>query len=654
MKYRKEIDGLRALAVLPVILFHAGFTVFGGGFVGVDIFFVISGYLITTILISEMEQDRFSLANFYDRRARRILPALFFVMLCTLPFAWLWMLPADLKSFSQSLVAVPLFVSNILFYLTSGYFDLTSEFKPLLHTWSLAVEEQYYLLFPIFLMITWKFGKNFITYLLIAATILSVTIAQWASFNYSSFSFYMLPTRGFEILIGALISFYINSKTLNQPFYQLFSKPVNQIGSITGMALILYSIFLFDKNTPSPSLYTLIPTLGAGLIILFANTDNFVGRLLGSKILVWIGLISYSTYLWHQPLLSFARLRSVEELTNVMLVMLCLASLILGYLSWRFVESPFRDRNALSTQKVVIITLPLGILFLVLGVVGHLTKGFESRFQPEIGNIYQPTRGFSLRCDKSDTKVGCKLGSLGTTPTFAMLGDSHSSVLQQNLSDSLELQLKSMVTYYGSWCAPLIDFGTDNVNKNPQCRKFMNDSFDLVLKDSNISTVILVAEWGNYTQGYRWNDSGIAFYTDAQSGTLSAQETIKSFHRALERTIGLLKENRKKVIIVKSVPEYEEHLPTYIAKSIAFDGGLPEDVDDKMMNYELRNADFENVLSKLKEDGSVTVVDTEHLFCKTGNCTFIDETNEMLYIDGNHLSKYGSRILVEDIINNLK
>lgn len=653
MKYRREIDGLRALAVLPVILFHAGFTVFGGGFVGVDIFFVISGYLITTILISEMEQGTFSLANFYERRARRILPALFFVMLCTLPFAWFWMLPSDLKSFSQSLVAVPLFVSNILFYLTSGYFDLTSEFKPLLHTWSLAVEEQYYLLFPIFLMITWRFGKKIVTYLLIVATILSVTIAQWASLHYSSFNFYMLPTRGFEILIGALISFYINSKTFSRPFYQLFSKPVNQIGSVTGMALILYSIFLFDKNTPSPSLYTLVPTLGAGLIILFANADNFVGRLLGSKVLVWIGLISYSTYLWHQPLLSFARLRSVEELTNLMLIMLCLASLVFGYLSWRFVERPFRDMKMLSTKRVVIITLPLGILFLALGVVGHVTKGFESRFQLEIENIYQPTRGFSLRCDKSDTKFGCKLGSLEVTPTYALLGDSHGSVLQQNLSDALELQLKSMVTYYGSWCAPLVDFGTDNVNKNPQCRKFMNDSFKHVLTDRNISTVVLVAEWGNYTQGYRWNDSGIAFYTDAQSVTMSEQETIKSFHRSFERTIALLKENGKRIIIVKSVPEYEEHLPTYIAKSIVFHGGLPEDVKDKMMNYELRNADFENALSKLKVDSSVTVVDTKHLFCHSGNCAFMGEMSEMLYIDGNHLSKYGSRILVEEIINNL-
>jgi peptidoglycan/LPS O-acetylase OafA/YrhL len=211
MKYRKEIDGLRALAVLPVILFHAGFTTFSGGFVGVDIFFVISGYLITTIIVDEMEKGKFSLFNFYDRRARRILPALFFVMLCTLPFAWFWMLPRDLKSFSESLVAVPLFASNILFYLTSGYFDTASVLKPLLHTWSLAVEEQYYVLFPLFLMLAWKLGKKWIISLLLLIAIVSLLAAQWGSPTHPSFTFYLLPTRGFEILIGALISFYKSS-----------------------------------------------------------------------------------------------------------------------------------------------------------------------------------------------------------------------------------------------------------------------------------------------------------------------------------------------------------------------------------------------------------------------------------------------------------
>ena len=232
MRYRKEVDGLRALAVLPVILFHAGFTAFSGGFIGVDIFFVISGYLITTIIVAEMEQGSFSLLNFYERRARRILPALFFVMLCTLPFAWLWMLPSNFKDYSKSLIYVPLFVSNILYYLTSGYFAVASELKPLLHTWSLAVEEQYYILFPLFLMLVWKIGKKWIFSLLLVVAVVSVIAAQWGSSwgysthssTYPSFAFYLLPTRAFEILIGALISLYINLKSSTISVSQLVSQ----------------------------------------------------------------------------------------------------------------------------------------------------------------------------------------------------------------------------------------------------------------------------------------------------------------------------------------------------------------------------------------------------------------------------------------------
>ena len=217
MKYRAEIDGLRALAVLPVILFHAGFEWFSGGFVGVDVFFVISGYLITTIIISEMAEGKFSIINFYERRARRILPALFFVMLACLPFAWLWLAPSDLRDFGQSLVAVSTFSSNILFWWESGYFDTAAELKPLLHTWSLAVEEQFYILFPLFLMLTWRLGIKTILILLSIVFLISLGVAVWGT-QYAthpkiiSGAFFLLPTRGWELLIGVFAAFYILSR----------------------------------------------------------------------------------------------------------------------------------------------------------------------------------------------------------------------------------------------------------------------------------------------------------------------------------------------------------------------------------------------------------------------------------------------------------
>ena len=212
MKYRAEIDGLRALAVLPVILFHAGFELFGGGFIGVDVFFVISGYLITTIIISEMGEGKFSIVNFYERRARRILPALFFVMAVCIPFAWMWLSPFDLRNFGQSLVAVSTFSSNILFWLESGYFDTASELKPLLHTWSLAVEEQYYIIFPLFLIATWQFGHIWILALLSLIFLVSLGIAQWSAVNAPSAAFYLLPARGWELLIGVFAAFYLKHR----------------------------------------------------------------------------------------------------------------------------------------------------------------------------------------------------------------------------------------------------------------------------------------------------------------------------------------------------------------------------------------------------------------------------------------------------------
>ena len=212
MHYRSEIDGLRAVAVLPVILFHAGFDWFSGGYVGVDVFFVISGYLITSIILKEQERSTFSLLKFYERRARRILPALFLVMLCCIPFARFWMLPSHLKSFSESLVGVSVFLSNVLFLFQSGYFAQASELKPLLHTWSLAVEEQYYLAFPLFVLLFWRFGRHRMAVLVAIAAVLSLILAEWGWRHQAAANFFLAPTRAWELLAGSLCAFYLVGK----------------------------------------------------------------------------------------------------------------------------------------------------------------------------------------------------------------------------------------------------------------------------------------------------------------------------------------------------------------------------------------------------------------------------------------------------------
>jgi len=292
MNYRAEIDGLRALAVLPVILFHAGFELFGGGFVGVDVFFVISGYLSTTILIEDIESDRFSLLSFYERRARRILPALFFIlMLCTL-FAWLWMLPKQMTDFSLSLIAVALFGSNILFWQESGYFAAASEEKPLLHTWSLAVEEQYYLLFPLFLLFALRFGKNKVFWTIVIFASFSLAMSEWGWRNKPEANFYLAPTRAWELFAGSIAAFTLLKRGLRSSNFL----------SMLGLVAICFAIFVYDENTPFPSVYAFVPVVGVVLLILFAGKDTLAAKLLSTRIMVGIGLISYSAYLWHQPL----------------------------------------------------------------------------------------------------------------------------------------------------------------------------------------------------------------------------------------------------------------------------------------------------------------------------------------------------------------
>lgn len=369
MKYRAEIDGLRAIAVLPVIFFHAGFQLFSGGVVGVDVFFVISGYLITTILIEDIENNRFSFMSFYERRARRILPALFFVILVCIPFAWIWMLPNQMKDFSQSLIAVSLFASNIFFWKQSGYFDAVSEEKPLLHTWSLAIEEQYYFLFPIFLLLSWRFGKNKVFWLIVAMAACSLLLSEWGWRNKASANFYLAPTRVWELFAGSIAAFIVQKRATQK----------NDTLSVLGFAAIIFSIFAYDEFTPFPSVYTLVPVVGAVLIVLFAEKETLVAKLLSTKVFVGIGLISYSAYLWHQPLFAFARVTLANEASLSLMLLLSMLSLTLAYFSWNFIEKPFRsaEKGTFSRNHIFLLSSISISAMLFFGFSGYKTNGFE-------------------------------------------------------------------------------------------------------------------------------------------------------------------------------------------------------------------------------------------------------------------------------------
>ena len=382
--YRKEIDGLRAIAVLPVLFFHAGFKTFEGGFVGVDIFFVISGYLITKIILSDLQSNRFYITRFYERRARRILPALYLIMFLCLPFSWSWMLPNQLKDFSESLVAVSTFFSNILFWRESDYFATAVELKPLLHTWSLAVEEQYYVLFPLFLLLLWKFRKQWVFLGLLFIGLTSLLMAQWGAYIRPTATFYLLPTRLWELALGALISFYFYySKSSRTDMVESMPIISNGLG-ILGTLFICYSVAAFDKKTPFPGFYALIPTIGAGLIIVFSTPRTWVGRLLSSSPLVGLGLISYSLYLWHQPLFAFARLKSLTEPSVALLIGLILIAILCAYFSLRFVERPFRNKHIVSGKGIFVFSIAGFFVFTGLGITGIVTDGFINRYDKDL------------------------------------------------------------------------------------------------------------------------------------------------------------------------------------------------------------------------------------------------------------------------------
>ena len=612
MQYRAEIDGLRALAVLPVILFHAGFEWFSGGFVGVDVFFVISGYLITTIIISEMAEGKFSIVNFYERRARRILPALFFVMAACLPFAWLWLTPNDLKDFGQSLVAVSTFSSNILFWLESGYFDTAAELKPLLHTWSLAVEEQYYILFPIFLMLTWQLGVKWVLILLSVVFLLSLGVAQWGAYNKPSAAFFLLPTRGWELLVGVFAAFYLKYNT------HLKSLFLNQILSLLGFGMITYSIIAFDKTTPFPSLYALIPTIGTGLLILCAVPKTFVYKLLSLKFIVGIGLISYSAYLWHQPLLAFARNKVLGDVAELHLIILCITSLLMAWFSWRFVEKPFRNKNQ-TTRKFILSYACMGqVIFSLIGVFFFIKDGsFENTVSvnPSInkGNIgpnnfmsYMEVN--SVLCkDKELIKnaeiwggfIRCKQTSQ-QQPSIALFGNSHAEHLFVGLAASLKEDLVYL-TYVGG---PFV--GSKN-------HSYL---INHIINNKEIDTVIYSFDWPYYY----------------------ALLGEKVFKEKVRRTLLEFNRANKKLILVSSSPIF-----TFDAKHCYYYLKFNQSKNKcsiSLSEFESSRSYFP-VIKQLTNELNIELLDPSVLFCNQLECNMI-QNNTILYRDNNHFNIDGS------------
>ena len=655
MKYRAEIDGLRAVAVIPVLFYHAGFSWFSGGYVGVDVFFVISGYLITSILIGELESGKFNIWRFYERRARRILPALCFVMLACIPFGWAWMLPDQFKDFGQSIIAVVFFASNILFWHESGYFEASAEEKPLLHTWSLAVEEQYYLLFPLFLFFAFRYGKQRMFWAICVVGFISFCFSEWAARNWPVANFYLLPSRIWELLTGSLVAFIISNRGVR----------ANGFYALCGLLAILYAIFTFDNSTSFPSTFALLPVGGSVAIILYARMDTWIGKILSLRPMVGLGLISYSIYLWHQPLFAFIRIRLMSEPTPVVMMGLSALAIILAYITWALIERPFRrSSDGLNTGGVVFgISGASLTVFAVFGGWIHVQNGVEFRLSDDVKGVMAMRGGDSTQCHNGLSREQviqgetCKIGNMAQTATIAILGDSHAARVTDAFADTLNARGQAAVIYNASWCVPLMHFATDAVKKR-NCVQNVNAWINHILHKDEIETIILFAEWSNYTVGSRFGAKVADSYVFDKFGTFSfadAKTAANAYHfeRAVSYTFERLKNAGKQVVVIMPTPEFNFHVPKTLAKLKLFNQSqtiLP--VVDKA-GYDARNHEAISILRQYADKFRFDIVDPFPIFCKTQICVFSDPKGQALFEDDNHLNYNGAQLLMGPIFHQI-
>ncbi|OLP61524.1 hypothetical protein BJF93_00920 [Xaviernesmea oryzae] len=667
MQHRPEIDGLRTLAVLPVLLFHAGLPGFSGGYVGVDLFFVISGYLITGIILSSERGHGFSLLAFYERRVRRIMPALFLVILACLPFAWITMLPEQMASFGKSLMAVCLFVSNILFTLQTGYFASDAELQPLLHTWSLAVEEQFYVFFPLIMMATRRLPARTRMAILILVAAVSLALAQWTVGRAPSEAFYLPHTRAWELLTGALAAFWMSER--------------NQKGhdgaAMLGLAAIAVSVVAYDASTPVPSLYALLPVLGALAIILFAQPGTRVARLLSYKAMTGIGLISYSLYLWHQPLFAFARIQSPTEPSLGRMLLLTLLAFVLAYLSWRCVEQPFRSRARPTRRSGVTalgVTAASGALVIGIGLVAQSGEGLAfrvpaaAREAAAAAGKTDPVMGTCL-FDKGEAALphpvkACLTPGTAASPTI-LIGDSHAGAMAGEALRGFSAAGEPLYVMAHSACVGFSGFAVSDPKYHLRCNRFFTGIEDYIAR-SGIETVIMLSRWSLYVDGSPFDngEGGIEHrrptYVDLfdRRDSMGAQDDPERRARVLKAYLDDIRaylDRGLNVVLIYPVPEAGWNVPDTVARMIMNGDPLPL-ITTSYARYVERNKAVIDAFDTLQHP-RLRKVKAADAFCHqplADRCLNADGAGSMLYFDDNHISDQGAARLVPEVIEAVK
>ncbi len=649
LKYRPEIDGLRALAVVPVVLFHAGVPGFGGGYIGVDIFFVISGFLITSIIVRGLEDGQFSILGFYERRIRRILPALIGMAAAITPVAIIVFTPQQLVQYGRSLAATALFSSNFFFATQTGYFDAPAHTKPLLHTWSLGVEEQFYVVWPLLLLAAYKFrlSRKVIAFLFLAVAVGSLAVAQVQSTGALSAKYFFLPqSRAWELLLGAILALRVVPT--------LSSRPVRDVLGIAGICLIAFSITMFSSQTPFPSLWTLIPCLGAALFIYASDgSDGIPARVLSLQPLVFIGLISYSLYLWHWPVLVFMNMLVSEPASPLLVAGALVFSFALAVASYYGIERPFRTRASQSaiSYRAIGAGASAIVLTAVVGTAISASKGLPQRLDAETLRFYQaanavnPLRDPCLTSAETPAPASrCVSPKPARSGQYDILvwGDSHADAMFPAIAKLAELLGHSARQVSKHGCPPVLGAerrnGRRDLDETLSCFQFNNAVAKSLTEGPPLKIVVLVARWSRHTK-----NSLYIVGRDSKPARGAGSENV--LEEALSQTVSKLERMGIPVLLVGQAPEFDRNPnDCFVQKRLLRQSTVAcVTLDRKSVAQQL--AQSEEILSRVAAKfDNAKEFRLQDFFCESELCV-ASRNGYPLYKDTTHMGLYGAQMV---------
>ncbi|WP_053979711.1 acyltransferase family protein [Marinagarivorans algicola] len=644
MQFRKDINGLRAIAVIAVVLFHFSAVWMPGGFAGVDVFFVISGFLMTGIIFKAIEQEQFSIAKFYIARANRIIPALAALCVILLLFGWLYLIPSDYNTLGKHIAGSLTFVSNMVYFKEAGYFDAASNQKWLLHTWSLSVEWQFYIVYPLILMAMSKFMTlNSMKMTVLIGTVLGFILCVVVSYQWPNAAYYLLPARAWEMLIGGVA--YLYPMAIKEDY----KKRLEWLG----FALIVGAYFFISKNNPWPGYLALLPIAGTFLIIQVQRNDSL---LTGNVVFQKLGTWSYSIYLWHWPVVVAIYYFSLSESFIYLGLGLCV---LLGFISYQYIEK-YRFNNHFSGLLSYLKCQPL-YMVLVIGAISlavyHFTlNGYRYQIPKSVLSSFKRGDYECFNKDNLHAKVDnfCTITE-GQKKVFAF-GDSHS----YSSLPALELFAKgnNFALTYASYsaCPPLIGVFPKHANTIDKNCQLLNDKVINFVIDNRYDFVFLAARWTYYTQG-DYTDGAMQYIVTKKDEPASQLNSIAAFKKGLAETFKRYSDSKIKVIVMLQVPQQEID-----SKKIYYNALVSNQVQQVLLNKKAislqKHMAFQQATNKMIRDeakryDNITVVDPTSSLCDSNICAVGDEAGSY-YFDDDHLSVYGNHQLKDFITSSIQ